>query len=103
MIADSLRNANSEHEVYSLLTSYIETVRYANQSSGRIVELMTRLPLNGISDVKTRFSELFVELDKASKAWDDISCAAIKEGMYALGAALNRLNVLNEQQNRQSH
>jgi len=103
MIADIIRNAKSEHEIYSLLTSYIETVRYANKAPGRIPEPITRLPLNGISDVKSRFTQLVVELDKASKSLDDNSCATIKEGMHALGVALNRLNVLNEQQNRQSH
>jgi len=103
MFADIIRNANSEKEIYRLLTSYIETVRHSQKSQGRIPEPLTRLPLNGITDVKTRFTQLMVELDKASKSLDDHSCATIKESMHALGVALNRLNILNEQQSKRSH
>ncbi len=96
MFADIIRSANTEHEIYYLLTSYIETVRHSDKSHNRIPEQITRLPLNGIGDVRTRFTLLMLELDKASKSLDDNSCATIKEGMHALGVALNRLSALEQ-------
>ena len=98
MIADVIRNANSEHEVYRLLTSYIQSVPYPSKAQARIAE-----PITGISDVKKRFTQLMFELDKASKSLDDNSCATIKEGMHALSVALDRLYALNGQQGKQTH
>jgi hypothetical protein len=103
MFADNIRNANTENEIYRLLTSYVETVRVSEKARGRIPEPITRLPFNGISDVQSRFKQLIVELDKASKCLDNSSCLAIKEGMHTLGVALNRLQVLNGQFTRQAH
>jgi hypothetical protein len=103
MFADTIRSANTEHEIYYLLTSYIETVRFSDHSRNCIPEPITRLPLNGIGDVRGRFEQLLVELDKASKSLDDQSCATIKEGVHALGVALSRLTVLDERYGRPPH
>ena len=96
MFADKIRSANNEHEIYFLLTAYIETVRFSDKSHSYVPEAITRLPLNGIGDLRIRFTQLMVELDKASKSLDGDSCTIIKEGMHALGVALNRLTVLDE-------
>ena len=103
MFADNIRNANSENEIYRLLTSYVETVRVSGTTQARIPEPITRLPFNGISDVQSRFKQLIVELDKASKCLDNSSCLAIKEGMHTLSVALSRLTVLTGQQQKQAH
>jgi hypothetical protein len=103
MFADKIRSASTEHEIYCLLTSYIENVRCSDKSHRCIPEPITRLPLNGIGDVKVRFTQLMVELDKASKCLDDNSCEAIKESMHALGVALNRLSVLDGHHDKQPH
>jgi hypothetical protein len=102
MLADTIRNANTEHEIYSLLTSYIESVRVSKELQV-IPEPIARLPLNGVADLRTRFSQLMLELDRASKSLDNNSCTTIKEGVHALGVALNRLHVLIGQQGTQSH
>ena len=86
MLADTIRNANTEHEIYSLLTSYIETVRVSKELQV-IPEPITRLPLNGVADLRTRFTQLMLELDRASKSLDNNSCTTIKEGVHAQAAA----------------
>jgi hypothetical protein len=103
MFADIIRSANTEHEIYCLLTSYIETVRFSDKSHNCIPEPITRLPLKGKDDVRIRFTQLMVELDKASRSLDDNSCTIIKEGVHALGVALNRLSLLDEQHGRPPH
>ena len=97
MFADIIRSVNTEHEVYFLLTSYIEAMRYCDQRHRCIPEHIVRLPLNGATDIKERFVQLMLELDRASKRLDDESCAVIREGVYVFGFALSRLNALHEQ------
>ena len=97
MFADVIRNSKTEHEIYFLLTSYIEAVRFCDKLHCCIPEHITRLPLRGIVEVRERFEHLMLELDRASKRLDDNSCMVIREGVHIFGAALNRLSVLDEQ------
>jgi hypothetical protein len=96
MFADIIRSANTEHEIYFLLTSYIESVRCCDKPHC-LTEHIVRLPLNGMADVRGRFEQLMIELDAASKRLDDDSCTVIREAVHILGSALNRLSVLDEQ------
>src|SRR5688572_496041 len=84
-IADVIRSANSEHQVYFLLTAYIRTMPFYDKLS-RMPEPITRLPLNGIPDVRSRFGKLMIELDTASKQLDDTSCSSIKGAVHVFGA-----------------
>jgi hypothetical protein len=97
MFADIIRNASNEHEVYFLLTSYIESARFGDKLNCGVSERITGLPLNGSADVKERFKLLLLELDTASKRLDDNACEAIREAMYILCAALNRLSAFGVQ------
>ena len=99
MFADIIRNANTEHEIYFLLTSYVEAVRFCDKPHC-VSEHIIRLPLNGAADVGERFRQLMIELDAASKRLDDDSCTVIREAVHILGSALNRLSVLDEQHSR---
>lgn len=99
MFADTIRSANTEHEIYFLLTSYIEAVQSCEKPC-RVSDHLTRLPLNGTADVRERFDHLMIELDAASKRLDDNACGVISEAVHILGCALNRLSVLDEQQCR---
>ena len=100
MFADVIRNSKTEHEIYFLLTSYVEAVRYCDKLHCCFPEDITRLPLHGIAEVRERFEHLLLELDTASKRLDDNSCTVIREGVHIFGSALNRLNVLDEQHYR---
>ena len=100
MFADTIRNSNTEHEIYFLLTSYLEAVRFCDKLNCCFPERITQLPLNGMADVRERFRYLMIELDAASKRLDDNSCTVIREGVHVLGAGLNRLRMLDEQRQR---
>jgi len=70
VFTDILRTADSDHEIYFLLTSYIEAVRFSKGSKAMPADLQ-RLPLHDAADVQERFERLIPELDAASKGLDD--------------------------------
>lgn len=94
MIAEILRGAENEYEIYFLLTSYIEALR-ADDQYERLPESITRLPLEGAADVRMRCAKLVAELDVASRQLDDKACMLIKDALYVLGMALARLQALD--------
>jgi hypothetical protein len=93
MIADAIRETDTEHEIYSLLTAYIEAVRYGGELD-LLSEPLTSLPITGPDDIRARSAILIAELDSASKRLDDKACAVIKEALVIFGAALNRFELL---------
>jgi hypothetical protein len=97
MFADQIRSANTEHEIYFLLTSYLESLPFTRDLQWSIPDYVARLPLCGKSDIHNRFDQLMLELDLASKRLDDDSCSVIRQGVYIFGCALNRLDTLNSQ------
>ena len=100
MIADEIRNAKTECDIYFLLASYIEAVRFGDKVHCGVPEHVTRLPLNDVGDVRERLELLLAGLDTASKRLDDSSCTILKDGVYTFGCALQRLSVFCEQQHR---
>ena len=95
MFTDVIRTAESDHEIYFLLTSYAEAVRYECPVEP-LPDPITRLPLRGPDDVRERFDQLVPELDAASKRLDDRAVALIKQALYAYGTALGRLKALGK-------
>jgi len=91
-ISHIIREANSEHEIYFLLTAYIDAVQFADKLNC-LSEHLTRLPLTGLEDVRGRSAKLVGELDAASKRLDDKVCTVIKEALEIFGAALTRLEL----------
>lgn len=94
MIADVIRKAETEHEVFVLLTAYIEAVRFCDKLH-YLPDDITRLPLDGAMDVRTRFEQLILELDAASRRLDDRSCLVIREAVHIFGTALSRFELLD--------
>lgn len=99
MFTDIIRTAENEHEIYFLLTSYIDAVRSSDRLSGP-PEPLTRLPLSGCPDVKDRFEKLMVEQDTSSKRLDERGCVVIREAVHILGTALNRLMLIEVEKER---
>ena len=97
MITDTMRNANTEHEIFFLLTAYVETTR-----SGEQIELLpdvaTVLPLDEHEDVRCRFNALMRSLDAASRNLDDRACLALREAVFVYGTALHCLAELQRRQ-----
>jgi two-component system, chemotaxis family, response regulator Rcp1 len=96
MFIDVIRTAETEHEIYFLLTSYAQAVRYE-----RLVESppepIVRLPVRGFDDVHERFDQLVPELDAASRRLDDKAVALIKQALQTYGTALARLQSLENE------
>ena len=93
MFTDVIRTAENEHEIFFLLTSYAEAVRY-DRPMQPLPEAITRLPVRGVADVWERFDQLVPELDAASKRLDDRAVALIKQALHTYGTALGRLQTL---------
>ncbi len=96
MFTDAIRTAENEHEIYFLLTSYADAVRY-DRPVESVPEPITRLPVKGPNDVKERFDQLVPELDAASKRLDDKAVALIKQALHTYGTALGRLHSLEKE------
>ncbi len=96
MFTDVIRTAENEHEIFFLLTSYAEAVRY-DRPIQPLPEAITRLPMRGVSDVWERFDHLVPELDAASKRLDDKAVALIKQALHTYGTALGRLQALEKE------
>ena len=99
MITDVMRQAKTEHEIYFLLTAYVQSVRFGDKLS-LIPENLTALPLAGIEDVAKRCQQLMVELDHASRELNDKYCEVTKEALHIFGTALTRLRALEQGQNQ---
>lgn len=93
MITDVIVEAKTEHAIYFLLTAYLESVRFGDKFR-LLPEHITRLPLDGIVDVRVRFHDLRTELDRASGPGCSKAGALIKEALYVFGTGLDRLTWL---------
>ncbi len=93
MITDVIREAKSEHEIYFLLTAYLEAVYFSDKLNPQS-ELADILPIASIEKVRSRFEHFIFELDRASKELNHEACLVLKEGMLIFNIALNRLETL---------
>lgn len=100
-INDVIREARSEHEIYFLVTAYVEAVRYCDRLSF-LPSQVRDLPLQGVDDVRTRIDGLKAELALAQEADSPARATVIRETADVLGDALNRLQWLEQQKGRQA-
>ncbi len=94
MINDVIRDAATEHEIYFLLTAYVEAVRYCDKLN-HLPEAMGNLPLAGMDDVRLRIEKLKTGLGKPHPELAGEDHAMIKEAMDIFETALNRLRSLD--------
>jgi hypothetical protein len=102
MITDVIREAKSEHEIYFLLTAYLEAIHFSDKLQPQS-DLADILPIASIAKVRERFEHFIVELDRASKELNHEACLVLKEGMLIFNTALNRLEALASRQNLPEH
>ena len=93
MFADFIREAKNEQEVFFLLTSYVESVRYGDQLNLG-PETVTRIPLGDNDRVREQGQQLAAELNKASATQNENACLVIAEALPVFNAALDRLEAL---------
>src|ERR1051326_3721747 len=101
MLTDIIRTADNAHEIYFLLTSYIDALRSSNRVDSAPASL-TQLPLAGRDDVKSRLDKLIAQLDAASKGLDEKGRIVSKEALHILGTALNRLASIEAEEQRRA-
>ena len=93
VITDVIAEAGSEHEIYFLLTAYLESVRYGDKF-GLLPERITRLPLSGLADVKQRLDALRSEHDQPQIEPNARTRVFISEALDVVGTARDRLAFL---------
>jgi hypothetical protein len=86
MIADVIRNAESEYVIYFLLAAYIEAV----QLGGKFPEYLMNLPVTGLKDVEMRLQQLMTEFDKASERLHDKACVVTTQTESERGGRFER-------------
>ena len=93
MMTDVIREAVSEHEIYFLLTAYVEAVRYADRL-GCLPQPMRGLPLAGADDVAKRV-EALQNLRGSSRAAASCEQSVLDEALGIFAAAQGRLGSLD--------
>ena len=91
-----IREATSEHEVYFLLTAYVEAVRHGDLLSS-LPGQVRELPLTGLDDVRTRVDGLRAELGSTRNTRTRVIVA---ESTEIFSEALNRLQCLEWEKRR---
>jgi hypothetical protein len=97
-IHDVIREATSEHEVFFLLTSYVEAVRHGDLI-GCLPGQVRELPLHGLDDVRTRVDTLKAELAQ-SLPRNSRTVVIVQESTELFSEALNRLQWLQWEERR---
>jgi hypothetical protein len=100
LIVDVIREAENEHEIYFLLTSYVEAVRYCDKLT-ILPDPMRELPFVGMEDVQARIEALRGELGEPSREADRRDRDIVTEAMAIFNVALDRLVSLKERTLRQ--
>jgi hypothetical protein len=98
LIAELIREARNEQEVYQLLNAYIEGTGRGGKRS-YVAEDTARLP-SCSNDVMQRLLELVGDLDAASQRLDDQACLALKEAVHVFSNALHRLRLFERAHQR---
>jgi hypothetical protein len=97
LINDAIREANTEHEIFFLLTAYVEAVGYCDKLHLLPGE-MRDLPLAGFPDVKARVYGLNLRLQSMAPGSDVTVRPAINEALEILNTAMHRLASLETAQ-----
>ena len=97
LIHEAIREANTQHEVFFLLTAYVEAVSYCDK--GNLLPWQVReLPLAGIEDVKARIYGLHLRVRGMTPGYDDeIARRVINEALELYTTALRRLASLRNE------
>lgn len=90
-ITDAIFNAGTKEEVFSLLTFYLDALRFGNNTN-KLPAALTELPLAGANDVRERASKLTAGMDAASGGLDHHTRLIIGEALEIFLAATHRLD-----------
>jgi hypothetical protein len=96
MISDVIVEAKSKHEIFFLLTSYVESLRFCDIPAS-LPEDLTRLPLTGMGDLRSKLETINAELAKPCET--NGKRIVLNEAADILAAALARLQWLTQKEN----
>lgn len=88
-IIDAICESDSEHEIYFLLTAYVEAIRHCDKL-GNLPERLTRLSFPGVEDLKNQVEELRADFGEIGER----DRAVIREAIEIFCAAIERLDTL---------
>lgn len=94
LITDVIREADNPHEIYFLLTAYVEAVRYCDPLH-HLPAFMTELPFTGLMDVWMRAERMQTLLESPEGADPGVQ-AVLAEAHGVLAAAGERLGALSQ-------
>lgn len=96
MIRDAIREASSRHEIFFLLTAYVEAVGYRDERN-QLPWQVRALPLAGTDDVKARVHTLYLRsCTTRPRSENDTACRIIGETLELYQTALRRLGSLEQ-------
>jgi len=98
LIVDVISEAQNEHEIYFLLTSYVEAVRYCDPLH-HLPGVIRELPFNGVEDVSVRAERLRAVLESPD-ALDDKNRLVLVEAHGIFAEARHRLEMLRKEELR---
>ena len=90
---DLIRNADSEVNIYALLTSYIDALGHSDKGM-LVAQSLLAPPIYGAADLQARYSLLLAELDLASRRLDHQVCIVYKEALAILATALHCIRLI---------
>jgi hypothetical protein len=94
-ILHAIREADSKHEVYELLSAYSQAVGV--DATGHDLSSRARTsPIADVAAVARHIEALVAALQEASKRLDDRARLLIKEVLHVFCAALDKLDLLGE-------
>jgi len=93
LISNAIQEVNTEHEMFFLLTAYIEAVGFCDKLN-LLPWQMRDLPLAGADDVKARVYSLRLQLRSMAFDADHSARLIIEETIDVFGTALRRLAFL---------
>ncbi len=94
LITDVIREADNAHEIYFLLTAYVEAVRHCDPLQ-RLPGFITELPFTGLADVLARAERMRSVLESPAGA-DTAIQTVLAEALGILAVAGERLQALRE-------
>lgn len=94
IILHAIREADSEHEVYALLSAYSEAVSDSTHPKSSAPVNIVRVA--DVDAVARQIEILVAALQEASRRLDDRARLLIKEVLHVFCAALDKLELLGE-------
>jgi hypothetical protein len=94
-LTDAIREASTVHEIYFLLTAYVEAARYCDRP-GILPGEMRDLPIKGVDDLSARIGNLKAMFGVPPEELSSRDRVVVKEALEIYGCALARLKYLAE-------